>query len=614
MATDIVLNGAGYMLEPATYERTQDGIADGRTGRVQQNDWFGGQLRVVQLERDMTWKGLGVGPMHGGQGVGPWPRSALASLDPAQRQPDPTLPVPWVAGRNRIYFALGGEVFQTHTFGSAGFLQPDLVHDYDVEITDMCWYNNDILVGFGNARDLEVLSPGTGSSVLLAGEKGFSVAGYSGFAVWAQASSQGPTNEIRMVTGSGVESRYLDHHVLRLETAGAKLYAITRNALYTFTGRVRETMVPNPAWVAGSTEPTQVPALRWSGEWTPFFQHGTASRDDDYQFVLSFGGKLYAWLNGEVLEHQPSSDRAGWRATGLTGRTCSGACVAGGWLVVTIQTDRGNSEVWGWDGTGWWRLLESIGGGYMRPIPVLDVGQWDCLVLHDNEHEATLLRLYWRDDANTTLPPEAFCQSAMIHAGAADRRKAWRKIGCTFGSPESQGVLGSTDDVGVILEYSMDGEVWYEAVRHTFTEHTRDQLNHPLSAEIASSWAVSNYLMIRVRWEGISNWAPILTNWWVEHELIESPARRRRWTFAVTARDQTVDRDGVLLQRTGHALIGELWSAWEQGDTMPFRDLDYAQRPTERNVRIVGISEKVTHPDTVGDFGDSAVKLTLVEV
>jgi hypothetical protein len=75
-----------------------------------------------------------------------------------------------------------------------------------------------------------------------------------------------------------------------------------------------------------------------------------------------------------------------------------------------------------------------------------------------------------------------------------------------------------------------------------------------------------------------------------------------------------IDRDGSKLSRTGRQLIADLWSAWYHGDTMPFRDLDHDADPTERRVRIVGISESVASPEKQGRWGDAVVSLTLVEV
>jgi hypothetical protein len=120
--------------------------------------------------------------------------------------------------------------------------------------------------------------------------------------------------------------------------------------------------------------------------------------------------------------------------------------------------------------------------------------------------------------------------------------------------------------------------------------------------------------MLRVRWESVGDWAPVLVGVWAEFEVLDSPARRRRWSFRVQTRDQVVDRGGGTLQRTGRQLIAELWGAWEQGTPLTFRDQDYDADPVERTVRIVGISETVPAPADAGRWGDAVVALQLVEV
>src|SRR5262245_66541121 len=70
---DIELDGAGYMIAPGTYRRVSDGMPEGRTGRVVVKDFFGGQRRALQMERDRSWDSEGVGPALFGQGVEPWP-------------------------------------------------------------------------------------------------------------------------------------------------------------------------------------------------------------------------------------------------------------------------------------------------------------------------------------------------------------------------------------------------------------------------------------------------------------------------------------------------------------------------------------------------------------
>src|SRR5699024_10364182 len=71
-ATDITIDGAGYMIRPGSYKRAQDGMAEGRTGRIAFNDFFGGLARHLQLERDRAYNGHSVGPALNGQGVQPW--------------------------------------------------------------------------------------------------------------------------------------------------------------------------------------------------------------------------------------------------------------------------------------------------------------------------------------------------------------------------------------------------------------------------------------------------------------------------------------------------------------------------------------------------------------
>lgn len=63
-ATDIVLDGAGYMIATGapSYTRAQDGMAEGRTARIQIRDFFGGQHRAFQLERDRGGDSLAIGP------------------------------------------------------------------------------------------------------------------------------------------------------------------------------------------------------------------------------------------------------------------------------------------------------------------------------------------------------------------------------------------------------------------------------------------------------------------------------------------------------------------------------------------------------------------------
>jgi hypothetical protein len=61
-------------------------------------------------------------------------------------------------------------------------------------------------------------------------------------------------------------------------------------------------------------------------------------------------------------------------------------------------------------------------------------------------------------------------------------------------------------------------------------------------------------------------------------------------------------------------LAADLWTAWQGGTTLSFRDVDYDADPAERSVRIVAIAEEVAKAADAGRWGESLLSLTLVEV
>src|SRR5207247_367010 len=114
-----------------------------------------------------------------------------------------------------------------------------------------------------------------------------------------------------------------------------------------------------------------------------------------------------------------------------------------------------------------------------------------------------------------------------------------------------------------------------------------------LEANLASAASVSRFLMLQVSFSSVSDWAPVLTGVWAEYELLDSPAKRRKWSFQVHARDATVHRDGSLAARTGRQLAADLWADWSAGATVAFKDVDYDATTVAYQVRIVGIGEEV---------------------
>lgn len=300
-ATDIVLDGAGYMIasggsgsgSTSSYTRTQDGMAEGRTARIQMRDFFGGQHRAFQLERDRGGDSLAIGPAYGGQGVVPWPFTTTASLASGAEPPATDTIIPAVTIGNHVFFARGRYLYRSVGLDAISWGAETQVWDAGAgkAISDLANYNGDILIALGAGQDLQILPyPGSGSPVtLLSGEKGRHVVGYGGFAIYPKATIAGATNQIRMVTGSGVDVRYLDADVLKLTTAGGKAFAATKAALYSFSGKIQETTVSVVVRAGPPPITEQRKVLLWSGDWDAYFQHGNWTEDDDYRVVVGYG-------------------------------------------------------------------------------------------------------------------------------------------------------------------------------------------------------------------------------------------------------------------------------------------------------------------------------------
>ncbi len=621
--TDIILNGAGYMIEPGThqspgYRRTQDGMAEGLTQRTSITDFFGGGNRVLQLERDTFGKSLNVGPALGGQGVAPWALKASSTPDipipVGDDVPVGGIQVPYqvVEPLTRIFFAIGKTLY-FRVYGAAG-TGTVVVKSYPDVITDLSVINGTtLLIAFGGAADILMRTSAGVENPYLTGEKAFKIQIYNGFPIWSDARSASFPGVLRMGTPGGVNYRIIDYDVLDLITVDGDLLVVTKQALYKFSGRVREVLVPNPAH---PTDPDpQIPGWEWSGDFVPFFQQGIHTERDDFRFVLGFGGRTIAWIAGGVHEFTPTGDRAGWKSLGLNGLLCYGACVAAGYLIVSILSEAYFMELWAWDGNGWWRFGSQVyapTGNWCWPIPLGGSVDYDIFVFQHGLASCSRYRLAHRPSGITAFAADAEWRSPLIDAGERDKRKAWRKIGVTFVAPERFGP-SSSDTVTTYLDYSLNsGQTWVNAASYTSTGNLIPQINFDLEA--ALSGVVSRFLVLRVRWESVSDYAPILVGAWAEHEALDNPARRRKWNLKIHARDQEIDRDGVTLTRTGRQLIAELWSAWATDTTLTFRDIDYDDAPVQRSVRIVGISESVAQPADSNEWGDSLIILQLVEV
>ncbi|MCO5216168.1 MAG: hypothetical protein M9934_14125 [Thermomicrobiales bacterium] len=590
-------------------------------------DFFGGQHRHLQLERDQFGDSLAVGPALNGQGVIPWGISGSATIPGSPTLPDKDKPLPHVILRDYLYFTSGATLYKGPGVWEGAPYSCTIVKTYAHPITDICTYGGiGLLICFGNAADIIFWNEATGTeTVLFAGERGYYIAPYAGYAIWNDARTGSRPTVIRQVTGGSIETRRIDHDPIAITTADAELFIITKQALYSFSGRVRDVMVNNPAYTVGGSQPPQIPGQEWSGDYTPFYQQGVFTERDDFRVFTGFGGRIMAWIAGGVHELIKTGDRAGWRSTGLTGQRCFGGTVSAGWLIVSIESDSETNDLWAYDGSGWWRLATQhiANGPWCWPMAVGSGSNARNFIIF--QHGSSTFRLHRltmierNGDRYYPYPDTAYITTSMLDAGERDKVKAWRKVGAVFASPVLIGNTVSGDNVRLYLDYSTDcGTTWvnvYDQWSDAWAGSNGNSLaamNFAISE--ALSGVMSRFIMLRVSWTSVLNWAPILTGLWVEYEVMDTPARRRKWQLRIHARDQEVDRDGAVFTRTGRELIAELWQAWQQDTILPFRDIDYDTTPVQRTVRIVGIGETVAHPADSAEWGDATIMLNLVEV
>lgn len=602
-ATDIELAGAGYMVVPGSYRRAQDGLPEGRTGRIVARDFFGGQHRAFQLERDRGWDAPGVGPAYGGQGVEPWPASTgfIDSVLPAasnERRPS-------LVAEDFLFTAHGSTLYRSvavtnPTWGSFTALTTMPAGP----ITGLAYYRGKIACLLGSNGDIRLVDPISGTvSLLLAGERGRLGVGYGRHLIYGDA-NVGQDAVLAIARTAGVDRRDLDAPILNIGYYGGKVAIATRQSLWL---------------LGGKSDPT---TGKWTADPEPFFTGGFWSASDDFAFLLAHGGRLYTWLANQVMEFRPTGGdretRGIWRTTGLEGQTCLGATVAGGWLIVSVLTRNQESEVWGWDGSGWWLIFRGpdagIGARRCWPAHTGGGGDHDLIVFRQGTATYDLHRLVWRSPERHSYSLSGSYRTSLLDVGERDKLKAWRKLGCTFAAPEPRGNPDTTDpSVTVALAYSLDGgSTFVIAATETLSSQTSRTID--LEAGLASDAATSRFLQLRVTWSGVTDWAPVLAGIWAEYELLDTPARRQRWACTVRARDATVERDGSLHPRGGRQLATDLWAAWRGGTTIPFKDVDFDVTGVTHNIRIVGITEEVPKPADAADWGESVVHLALVEV
>ena len=354
------------MVVPGSYRRTQDGLPEGRTGRISLSDFFGGQRRALQLERDRGWDAEGVGPALFGQGVEPWPFvqshvDNVITTVTTVRAPSPgswrqrlrrgrPLPVP--LGRLSRRVRLG----QLHPSGRCRGGE----NDHPPRLLPGRISPSAAATG-STSRSIPIA--GGASTTLSAGLKAKVGIGYAKRLIFADPAA-GNEVLLKMTTGGAVDQRELDAPIVNMGSARRQ---------------------------GGDRHPAESLAPGWPG------------RPDDQQMDLRsrpllhprhLDGRRRFPLSAQFrrqalhLAREPGDGtgsrtrpRQGWRAAGLEGRSCHGATVAGNMLVVCCTTRTGASESWAFDGSGWWLLLRSTSQTRVWPMHTGGAGNIDLVDL-----------------------------------------------------------------------------------------------------------------------------------------------------------------------------------------------------------------------------------------
>lgn len=596
---DITLDGKGYMVAPGSYRRGQDGAILPATtpARLVQRDWLGGGLRGLQQERDRFWSSLGLLPARSGQGVGAGPKEAaltVSGLDPNARRFGALA----AAGGDapRPYVAAGGMLWRVDRAGVG--LYPDNLGAFTQLGATQAQACNGLATDgsnlyFGRAGAPFIIWPIGGSAFDLSPTLTFNGLIHYAGSLWGLGSPAEPAKLFRCTSNTAVEGTgwALDSAPRAAVLARDGLYVATANAVW----RVRGV-------VSGGA---------FSGEIAPVVFANGAGFGDDFTALADFGGELFTWYGGEVMRYRVTAGGgSGLRPTGLTARSCGGLIAAGGYLVAAVADTPqfAGAQLWVYDGQGWWCVAR--GGDsqhdYWAPLPAAAYCEnADFLAFGRGAANVYAFKLR-PQTAQPLLAASGELTTALWHARDPDREKSWLRVGAEFVTP---GAAGSFPACTVALDYTLDGATWTTAGSAAVTGGAARTLAWALPAGTASKW-----LGLRYRLGDVSSGAPTLAALWAEHRALETLARRRHWTLDLLAADATVARDGVPDPRAGAAIAADLWAAWEAGATLAFRDIDYDLTPTARNVRIAGLEEAVAAPADAGRWGESRLRVRLIEV
>ncbi len=501
--TDIELAGAGYMLLPAGYKREQAGTARLLSGRIATAGFLGGQRQPFQGAPDRGWDAPGGFSVYDGAGVEPWPNTlqysdvTLGAL--GNDVPLTTLRCPSLVAGSRCYIGIGHRLWQSVLLTTGAWSDLTLAADCGAgnTITDLALYRANVVIMLGAAVAMRLLNTATGvvTNPWVTGEVGTVGVGYRGQVLYAsgQAGDEMTINLSLQGVAAGptVKFRQADGPIVRFGSFQGKAVIATRNSISLFGGE----------WDRGRAGTNPINAT-WAGDPEPLFTHGAWTAEDDFAFLQGHLGKLYSWLANGVVVYDPGVGSKGWQRTGPEGRSCYGACVSAGYLIVAIASRDGGPELWADDGDGWWQIERGTPGSsqFLWPVALGGAGNRDLLAMRQNDQVYNLFRLITRSTVLHTYRTTGEWRSSLLDAGEPAAIKTWTRLGATFAVPEGRGNTASSDTVTLTLDYSTDdGVTWITAaITNVTTAATRQ---YELTATL--SGVTGRYLQVRATWNSV---------------------------------------------------------------------------------------------------------------
>ena len=588
-AYDIELDGVGLMLVAGSYQRMQEPLAEGRLDRVRIVDFYGGSGRALQQERDRFWASVGAMPALDSQGVSAGPKrqdrqlTVSPAFDPAKRTwAFVTTTGAWVVN--------GANIYEVSTSGG---LFANLVHRRSLAAValDAVMAGQYLYVAFGAAATVGRYDTVANSYVsdAFSGLRA-TLLGVNEVNVVLVDATAGQERTVKQVTG-GASSVTLDYPVLRLFQYDGDLWALTNGSL----------------WRLGTASNGAVEATLEAN--LPLTAYG-----DDGAWAVAYQDGLYLWRSGRVMRYRRKDGVGLLEPAGPDGQTSSGACVVGGWLLCEVRNRwTGVSELWGYDGRGWWQLEDGVGAGpWQWPVSIAGRAA-DAEVLAGRGGSSNRVSV-WQVVPKPGLPglrESWWLATSLLDAGERDRPKLWRGMGCELAWPDERASSGT---VYVKLEYSADGgATWAQAGGEFAFDPGLYGRRGSMAVEISPP-VRGRYLQVRVSVRNVSTWCPVLVGVWAEYELVQVGASRKKWRMTVQCRDGQVLRDGGVHPLGGWEQARAVWQAYEGEGAVTFKDIDYDLTGVVERVRVVGVREVLGKGEPRDGYGERQVEVTLVEV